>query len=146
MHQVGHVRRELRVLEGAFHQGHPAVAGTLVGTPGSDLLLGTDGPDTIGRLRSTMVEIPYTWVEDDPYLFGITSSSGIQTTHEIPAAVERVVDVDADVRRPPVRRAGAVGPRVREARDRAGRGIAEQAAGLELHFEGRSARRALLNT
>ena len=39
----------------------------------------TDGPDTIGRLRSTTIEIPYTWVEDDPYTVGVTSSSGIQT-------------------------------------------------------------------
>jgi zinc transporter, ZIP family len=48
----------------------------------------TDGPQTIERLRSTTLEIPYTWVEDDPYTVGVTSSSGIQTTTAIPAAVE----------------------------------------------------------
>lgn len=48
----------------------------------------TDGPGTIGRLRSTTIEIPYTWVEDDPYTVGVTSSSGIQTTFAVPAAVE----------------------------------------------------------
>lgn len=47
----------------------------------------TDGPQTIERLRSTTLEIPYTWVEDDPYTVGVTSSSGIQTTIAIPAAV-----------------------------------------------------------
>jgi zinc transporter, ZIP family len=47
----------------------------------------TDGPDTIGRLRSTTIEIPYTWVEDDPYTVGVTSSTGIQTTFAVPAAV-----------------------------------------------------------
>jgi zinc transporter, ZIP family len=48
----------------------------------------TDGPDTIGRLRSTTIAVPYTWVEDDPYTVGVTSSSGIQTTVDVPAAVE----------------------------------------------------------
>ncbi|WP_217913818.1 ZIP family metal transporter [Miltoncostaea marina] len=46
-----------------------------------------DGPETLGRLRSTMLEIPYAWVEDDPYAIGVTSSTGIQTTFEVPAAV-----------------------------------------------------------
>ena len=47
-----------------------------------------DGGATLGRLRSRTITIPYTWVEDDPYLIGVTSSSGIQTTHQVPAAVE----------------------------------------------------------
>jgi zinc transporter ZupT len=47
-----------------------------------------DGGATLGRLRSRTITIPYTWVEDDPYLIGVTSSTGIQTTHEVPAAVE----------------------------------------------------------
>ncbi len=47
-----------------------------------------DGDATLGRLRSRTITIPYTWVEDDPYLIGVTSSTGIQTTHEVPAAVE----------------------------------------------------------
>jgi zinc transporter ZupT len=47
-----------------------------------------DGDATIGRLRSRTITVPYTWVEDDPYLIGITSSTGIQTTHVVPAAVE----------------------------------------------------------
>jgi ZIP family zinc transporter len=47
-----------------------------------------DGPQTLGRLRSATVEIPFDWVEDDPYLIGVTSSTGIQTTHEIAAARE----------------------------------------------------------
>jgi len=48
----------------------------------------TDGPDTLGRLRSTTVEIPFDWVEDDPYTIGVTSSTGIQSVTEVPAAVE----------------------------------------------------------
>ena len=32
--------------------------------------------------------MPFDWVEDDPIAVGITSSTGIQTTEEIPAAVE----------------------------------------------------------
>jgi ZIP family zinc transporter len=47
-----------------------------------------DGPETLGRLRSSTVVIPYRWVPDDPMLIGVTSSTGIETVEEIPAAVE----------------------------------------------------------
>jgi zinc transporter, ZIP family len=47
-----------------------------------------DGPRTLGRLRSSTIVVPFEWVEDDPYTVGVTSSSGIQTVTEIPAAVE----------------------------------------------------------
>jgi zinc transporter ZupT len=47
-----------------------------------------DGPRELGRLRSATVVIPYDWVENDPISVGITSSTGIQTTEEIAAAVE----------------------------------------------------------
>jgi zinc transporter, ZIP family len=47
-----------------------------------------DGPATLGRLRSSTVVVPFKWVEDDPYAVGVTSSSGIQTTFDVPAAVE----------------------------------------------------------
>ena len=47
-----------------------------------------DGPRTLERLRSATIVIPFAWVEDEPMLIGITSSSGIQTTHEVPAAFE----------------------------------------------------------
>lgn len=47
-----------------------------------------DGPQTLGRLRSSTVVIPFDWVQDDPITVGITSSSGIETVEEIPAAVE----------------------------------------------------------
>jgi ZIP family zinc transporter len=47
-----------------------------------------DGPTTLGRLRSATIVVPYAWVEDDPVAVGVTSSSGIQTTEEIAAAVE----------------------------------------------------------
>ena len=46
-----------------------------------------DGPQTLGRLRSTTIVVPYAWVEGDPYVVGITSSTGIQTVQAIPAAV-----------------------------------------------------------
>jgi zinc transporter ZupT len=49
-----------------------------------------DGPTTLGRLRSATVSIPFDWVEDDPYLVGVTSSTGIQTVHEVPAARETI--------------------------------------------------------
>ena len=47
-----------------------------------------DGPRTLGRLGSSTVVIPFFWVDDDPYVIGITSSSGIETAIDIPAAVE----------------------------------------------------------
>lgn len=46
-----------------------------------------DGPQTLGRLRSSTVVIPYDWVADEPIAVGITSSTGIETVEEIPAAV-----------------------------------------------------------
>jgi zinc transporter, ZIP family len=47
-----------------------------------------DGAATLGRLRSSTIVVPFQWVEDDPYTVGVTSSSGIQTTFDVPAAVE----------------------------------------------------------
>jgi zinc transporter, ZIP family len=47
-----------------------------------------DGPTTLGRLRSSTIVVPFDWVEDDPITVGVTSSTGIQTVKEIPAAVE----------------------------------------------------------
>ena len=47
-----------------------------------------DGPTTLERLRSATIVVPYDWVEDEPIAVGVTSSTGIQTTEEIAAAVE----------------------------------------------------------
>ena len=47
-----------------------------------------DGDQTIGRLRSTTIVIPFDWVDGEPLSVGVTSSSGIETTKEISAAVE----------------------------------------------------------
>ena len=46
-----------------------------------------DGPGTLGRLRSATIIVDYDWVEGDPLTVGVTSSTGIQTTEEIAAAV-----------------------------------------------------------
>ncbi len=46
-----------------------------------------DGPRTLGRLRSSTIAVPYAWLEGDPYTVGITSSTGIQTTDVVAAAV-----------------------------------------------------------
>jgi ZIP family zinc transporter len=48
----------------------------------------TDGPATLGRLRSTTVVIPYNWVPEEPLSVGVTTSTGIQTTTQVAAAVE----------------------------------------------------------
>jgi zinc transporter, ZIP family len=47
-----------------------------------------DGPTTLERLRSATIVVPYDWVEDEPISVGVTSSTGIQVTEEIAAAVE----------------------------------------------------------
>jgi zinc transporter, ZIP family len=47
-----------------------------------------DGPATLERLRSSTVVVPFDWVEDEPLAVGVTSSTGIETVKEIPAAVE----------------------------------------------------------
>lgn len=47
-----------------------------------------NGPAAVSRLRSSTIIVPFQWVEGDPYTVGVTSSSGIQTTFDVPAAVE----------------------------------------------------------
>jgi ZIP family zinc transporter len=47
-----------------------------------------DGPTTLGRLRSSTIVVPFDWVENDPITVGVTSSTGIETVTEIPAAIE----------------------------------------------------------
>jgi zinc transporter, ZIP family len=47
-----------------------------------------DGPTTLGRLRSSEIVVPFDWVEEDPITIGVTSSTGIETVEEIPAAIE----------------------------------------------------------
>jgi ZIP family zinc transporter len=47
-----------------------------------------EGPAELGRLRSATVVVQYDWVEDEPIAVGVTSSTGIQVTEEIGAAVE----------------------------------------------------------
>ncbi len=47
-----------------------------------------DGSQTLKRLRSATIVVPYQWVEDDPISVGVTSSTGIETTKDVTAAVE----------------------------------------------------------
>lgn len=47
-----------------------------------------DGPETLKRLRSSTIIVTYDWVKDEPISVGVTSSTGIETVEEIPAAVE----------------------------------------------------------
>jgi ZIP family zinc transporter len=47
-----------------------------------------DGPSTLERLRSSTIHVHYDWVEDEPISVGVTSSTGIETREDIPAAVE----------------------------------------------------------
>lgn len=47
-----------------------------------------DGPTTLGRLRSSTIVVPFDWVAEDPITVGVTSSTGIETVEEIPAAIE----------------------------------------------------------
>jgi zinc transporter ZupT len=47
-----------------------------------------DGDRTLGRLRSATLVVPYDWVDGEPLSVGITSSTGVQTTEDVPAAFE----------------------------------------------------------
>jgi zinc transporter ZupT len=47
-----------------------------------------DGDRTLRRLASATIVVPYDWVEGDPISVGVTSSSGVQTSEDIPFAVE----------------------------------------------------------
>jgi zinc transporter, ZIP family len=47
-----------------------------------------EGPRTLGRLRSSEIVVQYDWVAEEPIIVGVTSSSGIETTEEIAAAVQ----------------------------------------------------------
>jgi ZIP family zinc transporter len=47
-----------------------------------------DGPATVNRLRSSTVVVSYDWVKDEPISVGVTSSTGIETSADITAAVE----------------------------------------------------------
>jgi zinc transporter, ZIP family len=47
-----------------------------------------EGQATLERLRSATIVVPFDWVEGDPISVGVTSSTGIETTEEIPAAIE----------------------------------------------------------
>jgi ZIP family zinc transporter len=47
-----------------------------------------EGQATLERLRSATIVVPFDWVEGDPISVGVTSSSGIETSEELAAAVE----------------------------------------------------------
>jgi zinc transporter, ZIP family len=47
-----------------------------------------DGDRTLGRLRSATLVAPYDWVDGEPLSVGVTSSTGVQTTEDVPAAFE----------------------------------------------------------
>jgi zinc transporter, ZIP family len=46
-----------------------------------------DGSTTLARLRSATIAVSYAWVEGEPISVGVTSSTGIETIHDVPAAV-----------------------------------------------------------
>jgi len=47
-----------------------------------------EGAETLSRLRSSTIVVPFEWVDGDPYSVGVTSSHGIETRADIAAAVE----------------------------------------------------------
>ena len=77
---------EIRVL--VRNPQRDAITVALVAVDDAIVPFTTDGPAELGRLRSTTVVIPYDWIPDEPIAIGVTSSTGIQTTTQIAAAVE----------------------------------------------------------
>ncbi|MCW2921700.1 MAG: putative metal cation transporter [Thermoleophilia bacterium] len=54
----------------------------------SAIAYGVEGlGEELGRHDDATLVIPYPWIQDDPYTIDITSSSGITTTVDVPAAV-----------------------------------------------------------
>jgi zinc transporter, ZIP family len=47
-----------------------------------------DGSARMDRLDRRVITVDYEWVDEEPYHVGVTSSSGIRTGHDVPAAVE----------------------------------------------------------
>jgi zinc transporter, ZIP family len=47
-----------------------------------------EGDRTLGRLRSSEIVVQHDWVPEEPITVGVTSSTGIETTEEIAAAVQ----------------------------------------------------------
>jgi zinc transporter, ZIP family len=47
-----------------------------------------EGDHTLGRLRSSEIVVEHDWVPEEPITVGVTSSTGIETTEEIAAAVQ----------------------------------------------------------
>jgi zinc transporter ZupT len=86
------VRRvELRPGEIRIHVRNPQRADLRIASVTVDdaiVPFSVDGPTTLGRLRSSTVVVPFDWVEGDPLTVGVTSSNGVETVKELPAAVE----------------------------------------------------------
>lgn len=49
-----------------------------------------DGDSTLERFDRATIRVPFSWNAGEPYTVGITSSTGIQTTADVTAAVARV--------------------------------------------------------
>ncbi|ABD11879.1 putative divalent heavy-metal cations transporter [Frankia casuarinae] len=47
-----------------------------------------DGGSVLHHLRSATIAVPYPWIPEEPIAVGVTSSTGIQTSKKITAAVE----------------------------------------------------------
>jgi ZIP family zinc transporter len=47
-----------------------------------------DGPQTLDRLESTTIDIPYPWVEGEAHAIAIISSTGVVFDAEVPVAIE----------------------------------------------------------
>jgi ZIP family zinc transporter len=84
-------RVELRPGEVRIRVTNPQQADLTVGQVTVDdaiVPFSVEGDATLNRLQSATIVVPYDWVQDEPLAVGVTSSTGIQTTHELAAAVE----------------------------------------------------------
>jgi zinc transporter ZupT len=84
-------RVELRPGEVRIRVTNPQQADLTVGQVTVDdaiVPFSVEGDATLDRLQSATIVVPYDWVQDEPLAVGVTSSTGIQTTHELAAAVE----------------------------------------------------------
>jgi zinc transporter, ZIP family len=66
---------------------HGALTIASVTVDGAIVPFALDGPQRLGRLRSSTIVVPYDWIANEPVAVGITSSTGIETVEEVAAAV-----------------------------------------------------------
>lgn len=77
-------RMEVRVVNG----GPEPVTIAQVMVDDANWVFGINGPSTIGRLESRVITIPYPWVEGEPHLVKVVTSTGLTFEGDVAVAIQ----------------------------------------------------------